>query len=128
MEPIIVVVHIVLSIAIIGLILIQQGKGADAGASFGGGASQTVFGSKGSGSFLTRSTAILVTAFFISSLALAMFARQQADGLSDRGIPSLEVIEQSALDIDAPIVEEYAPLQNAPSNSIQEDGDIPVID
>lgn len=126
MEPIVVVVHIVLSFAIIGLILIQQGRGADSGASFGGGASQTVFGSKGTSGFLTRSTAILVTAFFITSLTLAVFARQQADGISDAGIPSVDVIEQSLLDNDTPSVEEYAPSNEVPA--IQEDSDIPVIE
>jgi len=64
-------VHVVVAALMIGLILIQHGKGADAGAAFGSGASGTVFGSKGSGSFLTRSTAMLATAFFITSLSLA---------------------------------------------------------
>ena len=113
MEPIVLVVHIVLSLAIIGLILIQQGKGAEAGASFGGGASQTVFGGKGSGNFLSRSTAILVALFFVTSLVMAMFARQQAAGFSDLGIPSQEAIELS-LDKDTPNVEEYAPSSDAP--------------
>jgi len=63
--------HVVIAALMIGLILIQHGKGADAGAAFGSGASGTVFGSKGSGSFLTRSTAILATLFFITSLSLA---------------------------------------------------------
>lgn len=128
MEPIVVVVHIVLSLAIIGLILIQQGRGADAGASFGGGASQTVFGSKGSGGFLTRATALLVTAFFITSLALAIFARQQADGVSEKGIPSLDIIEQSMLDNSASGMEEYVPSSEAPSTGAQEETDIPVVD
>ena len=77
MESIVITVHIVLAVVIVGLILIQQGKGAEAGASFGGGASQTVFGSQGTTSFLTRSTAILVTAFFVTSLTLAMYARDR---------------------------------------------------
>jgi len=64
-------VHVIVAALMIGLILIQHGKGADAGAAFGSGASGTVFGSKGSGSFLTRSTAMLATAFFITSLSLA---------------------------------------------------------
>ncbi|PHS72664.1 MAG: preprotein translocase subunit SecG [Cycloclasticus sp.] len=64
-------VHVLVAALMIGLILIQHGKGADAGAAFGSGASGTVFGSKGSGSFLTRSTAMLATAFFITSLTLA---------------------------------------------------------
>lgn len=127
MEPIVFVVHILLSIAIVGLILIQQGKGADAGASFGGGASQTVFGSKGSGSFLTRSTALLVTLFFITSLTLAVFARQQADGVKDSGMPSIEVIEQSVLEMDSPSVEEYAPSEAAAQEPAAE-SDIPVVE
>ena len=58
-ETLVVVVHVVIAVALVGLVLIQQGKGADAGAAFGGGASQTVFGSQGSGSFLTRMTTLL---------------------------------------------------------------------
>lgn len=74
MEQIILVIHVIAAIAVIGLVLIQQGKGSDVGASFGTGASQTFFGSQGSGSFLTRSTALLVTLFFITSLSLAFIA------------------------------------------------------
>ena len=64
MESGIIIVHVVLAVAIIGLVMIQQGKGADAGASFGGGASQTVFGASGSGNFLTKTTGILAGLFF----------------------------------------------------------------
>jgi len=75
MEAVILAVHIVIAITLIGLILIQQGKGADAGAAFGGGggggASATVFGSQGSGNFLSKSTAILATVFFVTSLFLS---------------------------------------------------------
>ncbi len=70
MEIILLTIHIISAICLIGFILIQQGKGSEVGASFGAGASQTIFGSQGSGSFLTRITAILVTIFFITSLAL----------------------------------------------------------
>ena len=111
MESIILIVHILLALGIIGFVMIQQGKGADAGASFGGGASQTVFGSSGSGNFLSRSTAILATAFFVTSLALGVYARQKAESVSDLGIPSEEVIEK--LEQDAPVVEEYAPSSDA---------------
>jgi len=76
MQTILVAVHILLAIGLIGLVLIQHGKGADAGAAFGSGASSTVFGAQGSGSFLTRATAILATLFFATSLALAYFAMQ----------------------------------------------------
>ena len=71
-------VHVLLAVLMVGLILIQHGKGADAGAAFGSGASGTVFGSKGSGSFLTRSTAILATSFFITSLTLAYLGGNRA--------------------------------------------------
>lgn len=70
MEQMVLVVHVLVAVGVIVLVLLQQGKGAEAGASFGGGASQTVFGSQGSGNFLTRVTAVLVTLFFITSLTL----------------------------------------------------------
>ncbi len=71
-------IHIIVAIAMIGLILIQQGKGADAGASFGAGASGTVFGAGGTANFLTRTTAVLTAIFFITSMTLAVFAKKQA--------------------------------------------------
>ena len=71
MQHIVLLVHILACIGIIGLVLVQLGKGAQAGAAFGGGgASQTVFGAKGSGSFLTRMTAVCATVFFLTSLTL----------------------------------------------------------
>lgn len=71
MQTILLLIHVLIAIAVVGLVLLQHGKGADAGAAFGSGASQTVFGSQGSGSFLTRVTAILATVFFVTSLMLA---------------------------------------------------------
>lgn len=79
MESLIIVVHVLAAIAIIGLVLIQHGKGADMGASFGSGASQTIFGSAGSGNALTKSTTWLAIIFFATSLGLAVLARKQAD-------------------------------------------------
>jgi preprotein translocase subunit SecG len=70
-QTLILVVHVLASIALVTLVLLQHGKGADAGAAFGSGASQTVFGARGSGSFLTRATALLATVFFATSLSLA---------------------------------------------------------
>ena len=77
LQNIILVFHVLISAGLIVLVLLQQGKGADAGAAFGSGASGTVFGSKGSASFLTRTTAILATLFFITSLSLAYLANQK---------------------------------------------------
>jgi preprotein translocase subunit SecG len=71
-----VVLHVLLAASIIGLVLLQRGKGADAGAGFGAGASGTVFGARGSGSFLSRTTAIMATLFFVTSLGLSYLFSQ----------------------------------------------------
>ncbi|MBS3804564.1 MAG: preprotein translocase subunit SecG [Oleiphilaceae bacterium] len=90
-ETLVVVAHVVIAVALVGLVLIQQGKGADAGAAFGGGgASQTVFGSQGSGSFLTRTTTLLAILFFITSFSLAVFAKQRAEVAGQAGVPSVQ--------------------------------------
>jgi len=78
MQQIILIIHVLTAIGLIAFILLQQGKGAEVGASFGSGASQTLFGSQGSGNFLTRATAILVAIFFITSLALGYLASHHA--------------------------------------------------
>lgn len=79
METLVLVVHVVMAVVMIGLILIQQGKGAEMGASFGAGGSGTVFGSAGSAGFLTKLTAGLALVFFITSVSLAVFARHAVD-------------------------------------------------
>lgn len=71
------IIHVVVALAIIGLVLLQQGRGADAGAGFGGGASSSLFGARGAASFLSRTTAILATLFFVTSLSLAYLADKQ---------------------------------------------------
>ncbi len=71
------IAHIVISAGIIALVLLQRGKGADAGAAFGAGASGTVFGAKGSANFLSRTTAVLATLFFVTSLSLAFLGSRQ---------------------------------------------------
>ncbi len=76
------VAHVLISVAIIGLVLLQRGKGAEAGAAFGAGASGTVFGARGSANFLSRSTAALATLFFITSLSLAYFGAQRPESTS----------------------------------------------
>ncbi len=98
MEAVILAVHIVIALTLIGLILIQQGKGADAGAAFGGGgggggASSTVFGSQGSSNFLSKSTAVLATAFFITSLFLSYLSGQVSSQKSE-AIEVLNKVEQ----------------------------------
>ena len=78
LNQVILIVHVMAALGVVGLVLMQHGQGADAGASFGGGSSQTVFGSQGAGSFLTRATAVLATVFFITSLSLAYLSARQA--------------------------------------------------
>ncbi|MDX1403666.1 MAG: preprotein translocase subunit SecG [Woeseiaceae bacterium] len=80
LQTTILIIHTLIALAIIGLVLLQRGKGAEAGAAFGAGASGTVFGARGSGSFFSRVTAILATAFFATSLTLAYISSQRAGG------------------------------------------------
>ena len=97
MQTIIIIVHVIAAIAIVGLVLLQQGKGADAGASFGAGASQTVFGASGSGNFLVRATTISAVIFFVTSLSLAIFAKNQAGTGTTTGLPIVnqEILEEA---------------------------------
>jgi preprotein translocase subunit SecG len=84
---VVVVLHVVVALAIIGLVLLQHGKGADMGSGFGGGASSSLFGATGSANFLSRMTAVLATIFFLSSLGLAYFATvkpREGGGVMDR--------------------------------------------
>jgi len=130
MESIIVIVHVIVAIAIVGLVLLQQGKGADAGAAFGSGSSQTVFGSAGSGNFLTRSTSIAATIFFITSLTLAIFARQNTGVGAVEGLPIVNpaLLEQPAAPVtDIPQIEaSQAPVSEASDVPVVAD-DVPVV-
>jgi len=91
METLVLVVHVLVAIVMIALILLQQGKGAEMGASFGSGASGTVFGSAGSAGFLTKLTAGLALVFFLTSLGLAVFAKQHSTKAAEAFLPSAAV-------------------------------------
>ncbi len=91
MEKFILIFHFLVAVALIGLILIQQGKGAEAGASFGAGASQTVFGSGGGWNFFSKMTALLATIFFVTSVTLAVTAKNKTV-IEDFSIPALESV------------------------------------
>lgn len=105
METLVIIVHVIAAIAIIGLVLLQQGKGAETGAAFGSGASQTVFGSGGSGNFLTRTTSLAAVVFFATSLVLAVFAKQYSVGASDSAAPIVNPdLLQEQLQSDIPQV------------------------
>lgn len=100
MQSLALVVHVILAIGVIGLVLMQHGKGADAGAAFGSGASATVFGARGSASFLTRATTILATLFFITSLFLFYLAAHR-DGAVRSVTDTPGLIEESVIEAPA---------------------------
>jgi preprotein translocase subunit SecG len=99
MGQIILAIHVLIAVVLVVLVLLQHGKGADAGAAFGSGASATVFGARGSASFLTRVTAMLAAGFFLTSLTLAMLAARHAGPGS--------VVER--VGDESPVTEERAP-------------------
>lgn len=111
MEQIILIVHLLIALAIIGLIMLQQGKGADVGASFGTGASQTLFGSAGTTNALTKATAWLVVLFFVTSFGLAMLATQKTKVVDDLNlvIPAAQERRMPVLDSDLPTVDNADP-------------------
>jgi preprotein translocase subunit SecG len=90
LQSIVLVAHVGVALMIIGLVLLQRGKGAEAGTGFGAGASGTVFGARGSANFLSRATGLLATLFFISSLALAYLSTQRTAPTSLLGAPATE--------------------------------------
>lgn len=122
-ETVVVVVHLLVAIGLVGLILIQQGKGAETGASFGSGASGTVFGSQGSATFLSRLTAVLATVFFLTSLGLAFYASHKATEIRDAGlpVPVLESVPVAPISEDVPVLEKQEP--QAPAAD-----DVPVVE
>lgn len=79
MQQFILIIHVLVSIGVVALVLLQHGRGADAGAAFGGGSSGSIFGSRGPTTFLTRLTTIFVTVFFLTSLSLAWLSKQSVD-------------------------------------------------
>ncbi|MBI5780421.1 MAG: preprotein translocase subunit SecG [Rhodocyclales bacterium] len=97
-------IHVIIAVALIALVLVQRGKGADAGAAFGGGSSASLFGASGGANFLSRSTAVLATLFFLTSLTLTYLA-------SHRRVEGQESIMQSAPVEPAPQPSTPAPSQ-----------------
>ena len=99
---IILVIHVFLALGLVGLILIQHGKGADAGAAFGSGAAGSVFGARGAHSFLYKLTAVLAVGFFVTSISLAYFASNERAAFdSDQSIMSQSVMNEDSLDSDS---------------------------
>ena len=116
MQKIVLIAHTFIALAIIGLVLLQRGKGADAGAAFGAGASGTVFGARGSSNFFSRATAILATIFFASSLTLAYMSSQREESPSSliERAPAVEAAEGDE--------------QTAPEGAADAGQDLPVLE
>ena len=102
---ILLIVQLIVSLGIIALVLMQHGKGADAGAAFGGGASGSVFGSRGSGNFMSRATAVLATIFFVNSLLLAWIVAHPEGAAPSvvESVVSTPAAEESAEPSDVPV-------------------------
>jgi len=108
MLTVLTVVHVLLTISLIGLVLIQRGKGADMGAAFGSGASNTMFGSQGAASFLTRTTGVIATLFFVTSLSLAYMGGQRTER------QSVTELEQATLSVDKDVPAEISDKPDLP--------------
>ena len=109
-ETVLMVFLVLDALAMGGLVLIQQGKGADVGAAFGAGSSNTMFGSSGSTSFLVKATSWLAVGFFVVSFALAYAAKERATSLRDDGLPGFGAGIPERVDQEAPQDPFEAPL------------------
>ncbi len=140
MQKIVLIVHTLIALGIIAFVLLQRGKGADAGAAFGAGASGTVFGAQGSASFFSRTTAVLATAFFASSLTLAYLSSQRSEAPESllEGAPVIESeaeVDEAASTIegeapaDMPALEEAEAAADMPTlEEAEVDGELPALD
>jgi len=128
MEVLILVVHVMTALGIIGLVLLQHGKGADMGAAFGSGSAGSVFGSSGSANFMSRTTAVLAAIFFISSISLTVFSTNKSEnkGLmtqpveptQSQSMPGQIPVPASPATAPAPIVP--VPLAPAPAGALKD--------
>jgi preprotein translocase subunit SecG len=119
MEKLVLIIHSLAALVIIGLILLQQGKGAAAGASFGAGASQTVFGSEGSGNFFTRATWLIATVFFLTSFGLAIIAKNHSK-VTEQAVDAIQV-QQDAPTIPAATESEIPSAANSEAAPVESD-------
>ena len=122
LTTVLIVLHILLALAIIGLVLLQHGKGADMGSGFGGGASGSLFGATGSANFLSRATAVLAALFFTLSLALAYVATRRP---AEEGGGVIDVIRKQQVEKPAPKAEEKPAAQPAPASEGAKDKQVP---
>ena len=119
LSTILLILHVLLALGIITLVLLQKGKGAAEGAAFGGGASASVFGASGSSNFLSKSTAICATLFFLNSVALAYLAANR--DVPDSVVDSVIQVEDSQEPIVVDSLDDLIPAADAP---VADDGGI----
>ena len=118
---VLIIAYVLIALTLIGLVLIQQGKGADMGASFGAGSSATVFGSGGSGNFLTKMTTYLAVAFFIISLVLGNLTANKTKAVDEWNNLAAPAAEQSVA-VDA------IPTDSLEASEVSENSDVPASD
>jgi preprotein translocase subunit SecG len=126
METLLLVVHVLFGVGVIGLVLLQHGKGADMGAAFGSGSAGSLFGASGSANFLSRTTGVLAALFFITSMALTYIGSTRTEGKSviERPKESQEVPKPTS-STTVPAPSSTVPIPSAPSESGSKAGDVP---
>ncbi|MCC5868824.1 MAG: preprotein translocase subunit SecG [Gammaproteobacteria bacterium] len=125
-QTVVLVAHVLIAALIVALVLLQRGKGAEAGAAFGAGASGTVFGSRGTANFLSRSTAVLATLFFLSSVTLAYFSGQRSEpaSLMEQSLPGSGTRDRDA--VITPLPGDLPELERTPLP--EEEEQVPTLD
>jgi preprotein translocase subunit SecG len=131
LQTIVLVSHVLIAVLIVGLVLLQRGKGAEAGAAFGAGASGTVFGSRGTSNFMSRATAVLATLFFLSSLTLAFYSGQRSEpgSLMEQRVPATGTRDRDTVIAPipgTPAADDLPELERTPA--WQEDEEVPTLD
>ena len=122
METLLLIIHVLAALALVGLVLLQHGKGADVGAAFGSGASGSLFGASGSANFLSRTTAILALVFFVTSLGLTYFSSKKTENKSIITSPA----QEKSLPGQIPSGSPAAPAKPAPADEPgSRAGDVP---
>lgn len=122
MQNFVLIIHVITAVSIIAFILVQQGKGAEAGASFGAGASQTIFGSVGSWNFFSKVTAILAAVFFATSVSLAVIAKKNT-AVPQKALPAIEQYQaeqqNNQADEELPGIESDVPENDIPESNTE---------
>lgn len=118
MENLVTIIHVLAAAGVIGLVLLQHGKGADMGAAFGSGASGSLFGVSGSSNFMSKATAICVTIFFATSLTLAYMASHRTGNGS---VVKVQEVKSEAAKTAETKPAETAPAETAPAGNVAKD-------